>query len=221
MSLKNIAYPQKVFKQRFNEFIFMKTRTLRLLLVRFLSIFLPLFSTLHENYYCTHKITKLLENLLSRAVVPNFFGVRTTKNMLVLREPQNIDLYWDSTWASLADHVWSAQQTLGTIVLGFSFMTKDVKTECLGQILLPAVSLGVVHKWRHAILDILWPPPPIVTFFIIHALVLFSQNLLHPSQGRDVIYGRPLNANLQFRYNNRVFSKISELYFNLCNLRCY
>jgi hypothetical protein len=50
---------------------------------------------------------------------PNFSGARTTKNILVLREAQNIDLYWDSrtTWASMADHLWSAEQTLGNTVL--------------------------------------------------------------------------------------------------------
>ena len=46
---------------------------------------------------------------------PNFSGVRTTWNILVLREAQNIDLYkdWWTTWATLADHQWSAEQTLG------------------------------------------------------------------------------------------------------------
>ncbi len=50
---------------------------------------------------------------------PNFSGTRTTKNILVLLEPQNIDLYWDSrtTWASLADHFWSTEQTLGNTAL--------------------------------------------------------------------------------------------------------
>jgi hypothetical protein len=37
---------------------------------------------------------------------PNFSDARTTKNILVLREAQNIDLYLDSrtTRANLADH---------------------------------------------------------------------------------------------------------------------
>ncbi len=51
---------------------------------------------------------------------PNFSDARTTKNILVIREAQNIDLYgdWRTTWASLADHQWSAMQTLGITVLG-------------------------------------------------------------------------------------------------------
>jgi hypothetical protein len=41
---------------------------------------------------------------------PNFSGARTTLIILVLRESQNIDLYWDwrTTWANLANHWWSA-----------------------------------------------------------------------------------------------------------------
>jgi len=46
---------------------------------------------------------------------PNFFGSQTTYKDLVVREGQNIDLYGDSrtTSANLADHQWSAEQTLG------------------------------------------------------------------------------------------------------------
>ncbi len=44
----------------------------------------------------------------------------------------------------------------------------------------PLVRLGVVHKWRHGILDISWPTPPIVTLFITEALRLLSQNHLPP-----------------------------------------
>ncbi len=44
----------------------------------------------------------------------NFFNVRTTLNNLVVREAQDIALYGDSrnTSANLADHLWSAEQTL-------------------------------------------------------------------------------------------------------------
>jgi len=50
---------------------------------------------------------------------PNFFGSRTTYKILVVREGQNIDLYRDSrtTSANLADHQWSAEQTLGITAL--------------------------------------------------------------------------------------------------------
>jgi hypothetical protein len=50
---------------------------------------------------------------------PNFFGSRTTYKNLVVREGQNIYLYGDSrtTSAYLADHQWSAEQTLGITAL--------------------------------------------------------------------------------------------------------
>jgi hypothetical protein len=41
--------------------------------------------------------------------------------------------------------------------------------------------LGIVHNWRHAILHIIWPLPPIVALFITEALVLLSQNPRTPS----------------------------------------
>ncbi len=46
---------------------------------------------------------------------PNFSDTRTTLKNLVVREAQNIDLYWElrTTLANLADHQWSAEQTLG------------------------------------------------------------------------------------------------------------
>jgi len=52
---------------------------------------------------------------------PNFFGSRTTQKNLIVREGQNIDLYMDSrtTSANLADHQWSAEQTLGITVPEF------------------------------------------------------------------------------------------------------
>jgi len=50
---------------------------------------------------------------------PNFFGSRTTWKNLVVREGQNVELYRDSrtTSANLADHLWSAEQTLGITAL--------------------------------------------------------------------------------------------------------
>ncbi len=50
---------------------------------------------------------------------PIFSGARNTLNILVLREAQNIDLYrdWRTTRDNLADHLWSAEQTLGITVL--------------------------------------------------------------------------------------------------------
>ena len=50
---------------------------------------------------------------------PNFSGARTTSNFLVHRQALNIDLYGDSrtTWANLADHQWSEEQTLGITAL--------------------------------------------------------------------------------------------------------
>ncbi len=45
---------------------------------------------------------------------PNFSCARTTSNLCVVREAQNIDLYRDlrTTSANIADHLWSAEQTL-------------------------------------------------------------------------------------------------------------
>ena len=37
---------------------------------------------------------------------------------------------------------------------------------------LGAKCIGVVHKWLHAIFDNFWPFPPIITSFIIKALLL-------------------------------------------------
>ncbi len=50
-----------------------------------------------------------------RAVVPKLFWFADHLEKLVVREGQNIDLYRDSrtTSANLADHQWSAEQTLG------------------------------------------------------------------------------------------------------------
>ena len=47
---------------------------------------------------------------------------------------------------------------------------------------------GVVHKWRHAILD-----SPIITLLSTKAFVLLSQNHWPPplTSGRDFIYERP------------------------------
>ncbi len=47
---------------------------------------------------------------------------------------------------------------------------------------------GIVHKWRDAILQILWPPPPL---FITEALLL-SQNPWPPRPRRH-LYGRTLS----------------------------
>jgi hypothetical protein len=72
----------------------------------------------------------------------------------VVREGQKIDLYWDlrTTSGNLADHHWSAEQTLGTTVLRvvsifFSFsvrvhiendagstMSEDERDETVGQV---------------------------------------------------------------------------------------
>ncbi len=54
---------------------------------------------------------------------PNFSGVRTTSNISVLCEAQNIDFYrdWRTTWTNLADHQWSAEQTLGITELSGRF----------------------------------------------------------------------------------------------------
>ena len=61
---------------------------------------------------------------------PNFSGLRTTQKNLVIREAQNIQLYrdWRTTSANLADHQWSAEQTLGitALVLDNQFFFTDV-----------------------------------------------------------------------------------------------
>ncbi len=58
---------------------------------------------------------KSVEDILYQRF-PNFSGARTTWNILVLLEAQNIDLDrdWRTTWANLVDHQWS---TLGITVL--------------------------------------------------------------------------------------------------------
>ena len=57
---------------------------------------------------------------------PNFSGARTPSIILVLRKAQNIDLYRDlrTIRANLANHQWSAEQTLGTTAGPDFFLSK-------------------------------------------------------------------------------------------------
>jgi hypothetical protein len=66
---------------------------------------------------------------------PNFFGSRTTCKNLVVREGQNIDLYWDSrtTSANLANHQRSAEQTSGTTAQGSQYRYSADNETTLGD----------------------------------------------------------------------------------------
>ena len=50
---------------------------------------------------------------------PNFFSARSTSKISLVREAQKINLYYSlgTTWVNLADHYWSAEQTLGITAL--------------------------------------------------------------------------------------------------------
>ncbi len=76
--------------------------------IRTTMIRLRYFLIFHRTLKCAWKclILEACSSYVLGQWFPNFSGARTTKNILVLREAQNIDLYWDSqtTWASMADH---------------------------------------------------------------------------------------------------------------------
>ncbi len=76
------------------------------------------FASIAQNLFAQDMLTGITFHPLDQWF-PNFFGSRTICKNLVVREEQNIDLYWDlrTTSANLVDYQWSEEQTLGTTAL--------------------------------------------------------------------------------------------------------
>ena len=95
LQLLRCSSPRRLFWRRQFDKILLFTHNL-CLLIKFTFLRMRL----------THAFSRLANRIQFRQWFPNFSGARTTENILVLREAQNIDLYRDSltTLANITDH---------------------------------------------------------------------------------------------------------------------
>ncbi len=97
-----------------------------------------------------------------RTVVPKFFLCADHLKYFSAPRRWKIDFYcdWRTTWANIADHQWSEEQTLGITALELDIMApirvrevlhKRLNHECFHyeHAVMWKLGYGVVSKWRH------------------------------------------------------------------------